>query len=323
MLVVDGIRYRLWIPKDEENEFHPMVKEHHKEIFGEDSLYFDVKRVLKTLSGIGSIPDAYVINLKKNEWYVVEIELSSHPVYNHVVNQISRFINAIENSNTTTQIMEAIYKAINDDVILKATVEKSIDSREIHRYVYELFSKAPKIVIIVEQKNPELEDACRALKYQPYIEEFKTFVREDAPNIRAHLFEPMYSAKDNNVGNSTTTHPEEEEEEKESYSYGEIVAFQFKGEKYEVTAWAEVLPKLSTILYESHRNEFQKVLSLKGRKRPYFSGNPEDLRRPVRVSNTNICVEVNLSANATVKLAKDLVKLFGYPEDSLQFEVKK
>jgi len=89
MLVIDGVKYKLWTPKDEEKEFHPMIKEHSKEIFGEDSLYFDVKHKLKSKSGIGSIPDAYVIKLSKPyQWYVVENELASHPVYDHIVRHV-------------------------------------------------------------------------------------------------------------------------------------------------------------------------------------------------------------------------------------------
>ena len=65
MFIVNGVRYRLWTPKDEEKEFHPLVKDHYKEIFDKDSLYFDTKHVLKSVSGIGSIPDAYVINLSR------------------------------------------------------------------------------------------------------------------------------------------------------------------------------------------------------------------------------------------------------------------
>ena len=47
MLVIDGIKYKLWTPEDEENEFHPMIREHSKEIFGEHSLYFDVQHRLR------------------------------------------------------------------------------------------------------------------------------------------------------------------------------------------------------------------------------------------------------------------------------------
>lgn len=41
-LIIDGVKYKLWTPKHEEKEFHPMIKEHSKEIFGEKSLYFDI-----------------------------------------------------------------------------------------------------------------------------------------------------------------------------------------------------------------------------------------------------------------------------------------
>jgi len=49
-----------------------------------------MKHVLKTASGIGSIPDAYVINLSKSELYVVENELASHPVYDHVMKHLTK-----------------------------------------------------------------------------------------------------------------------------------------------------------------------------------------------------------------------------------------
>ena len=94
MLVIDGVKYKLWTPKDEEKEFHPMIKEYFKDIFGEDCIYFDVKQKLKSRAGIGSIPDAYVIKLSKPyEWYVIENELASHPIYDHIVKQLTKFMN--------------------------------------------------------------------------------------------------------------------------------------------------------------------------------------------------------------------------------------
>ena len=194
MLLIDGVKYRPWTPKDEEKEFHPMIREHSKEVFGENSLYFDVKHVLKTTSGIGSIPDAYVINLSKPfEWYVVENELASHPVYDHIVKQLTKFINGIANQNAKNQILDMLYDEINKDNVLKAAVQKLIDSTDIYRALSKLLSNPPRIVIIIDQKTPEVEEACQVLKYRTDIVEFKTFVRENAENIRAHLFEPLHA----------------------------------------------------------------------------------------------------------------------------------
>lgn len=196
MLLIDGVKYRPWTPKDEEKEFHPIIKEHSKEIFGENSLYFDVKHVLKTTSGIGSIPDAYVINLSKpSEWYVVENELASHPVYDHIVKQLTKFINGIANQSARSQILDMLYDEINKDNVLKATVQKLIDSTDIYRALSKLLSTSPRIVIIIDEKTSDVEEACQVLKYETDIVEFKTFVREGADNVRAHLFEPLRTAE--------------------------------------------------------------------------------------------------------------------------------
>ena len=123
MLIVDGFRYKPWTPKDEEKELHPLVKAQSKEIFGKDSIYFDVKTTLKSASGIGSIPDAYVIDLAEPyQWYVIENELATHPVYDHIVKQLTKFINGIDNQNSRSQILELLYNEINVDKTLRATV---------------------------------------------------------------------------------------------------------------------------------------------------------------------------------------------------------
>jgi len=194
MLIIDGVKYKLWTPKDEEKEFHPMVKEHSKEIFGENSIYFDVKHKLKSKSGIGSIPDAYVIKLSKPyEWYVVENELSSHPIFDHIVKQLTKFMNGVKNPESRNEILEAIDEEIRENKILKAQIEDMIDSPEIYRFMSKLLSNLPRIVVVIDELNEEVKEACQSLKYETQFVEFKTFVREDAPNVHAYLFEPLYA----------------------------------------------------------------------------------------------------------------------------------
>jgi hypothetical protein len=199
MLLIDGVKYRLWTPKDEEKEFHPMIKEHSKEIFGKDSLYFDIKHKLKSRSGIGSIPDAYVITLSKPyHWYIVENELASHRVYEHIVPQVSRFVSGIENLESQREIRDVLYNEITQDRVLKAFVEKMIYPEEIHRFLSSLVSKPPKIAIIIDEVTDEVKEASKALKRlgETEIVEFKTYARENAENVRAHLFKPIYISEE-------------------------------------------------------------------------------------------------------------------------------
>lgn len=56
-----------------------------------------------------------------------------------------------------------------------------------------LVSKPPKIALIIDEVTAEVEEASRALKRlgETKIVEFKTYVRENAENTHAHLFEPL------------------------------------------------------------------------------------------------------------------------------------
>jgi len=171
-----------------------MVKEHFKEIFGENSLYFDVKHVLKSRSGIGSIPDAYVITLSKPyQWYIVENELATHRVYEHVVPQVTRFISGIENLSSEREIRDALYKEINENKVLKTYVEKLVEPEEVHAFLSTLTSRPPRIVIVIDEVTDEINEAVASLKRlgDTEVVEFKTFVRENAENVHAHVFEPL------------------------------------------------------------------------------------------------------------------------------------
>jgi len=108
----------------------------------------------------------------------------------------------------------------------------------------------------------------------------------------------------------------------EGYSGKSIIAFTFKGTRYPVRSWKEMLIKITNLMLSVHREQFDKVLNLVGRKRPYFTRNPNELRNPERINNTKIYMETNLSARSIVKISKSLVELFGYKEDDLSIEVK-
>lgn len=193
LLIVDGVKYQP-CKIDKEEELEEFVKEHYKEIFGEDSLYFDLKRKLTSKAGVGSIPDGYVIKFSDPpKWYVVEVELSSHPLFDHIVTQLSKFILGVNTYETRRELLEAFYNEITLDVVTKATVEKLIGSAEIYRFLSKLISKSPALVIIIDKKTRILDEACNSLpSIEKYILEFQIFKRLDAGIRNAYLFEPLF-----------------------------------------------------------------------------------------------------------------------------------
>jgi len=66
---------------------------------------------------------------------------------------------------------------------------------------------------------------------------------------------------------------------------------------------------LELILGQAHK------LLLKGRKRPYFSKNKNELSSPKKIKGTDIFNECNLSANRIVSLCQERLILFNYKND--------
>lgn len=95
-----------------ENDLERMVVEHATEIFGNDTVYFDLKRKISSKSGFGTIPDGYVIDLKQDKLYLIEVELISHSLKRHVLPQITNFIMALDNEQTVSKLVEEFYKEL-------------------------------------------------------------------------------------------------------------------------------------------------------------------------------------------------------------------
>ncbi|HEO65962.1 MAG TPA: restriction endonuclease subunit R [Spirochaetes bacterium] len=101
-----------------------------------------------------------------------------------------------------------------------------------------------------------------------------------------------------------------------------IISFTFIGNRYPVRLWHNMLIEVCNLMLSAHRNQFDEVLKLVGRKRPYFTRNPNECRSPEKIDNTDIYVETNLSANYIIKISKDILAIFGYRSGDLVIETQ-
>jgi hypothetical protein len=90
ILLKDGVKYIPYFYKNEK-ELESMFFEHYKDIFGGNTILFQGNKI-KTPSNIGTIPDAFIIDVKNKLWFIVEVELKNHDIYGHIVPQIMKFI---------------------------------------------------------------------------------------------------------------------------------------------------------------------------------------------------------------------------------------
>ncbi len=56
-----------------------------------------------------------------------------------------------------------------------------------------------------------------------------------------------------------------------SFAGKKVSSFTFNNNTYEARYWIDVLVRISEILYQTHKKDFNEVLSLAGRKRPYYT----------------------------------------------------
>ena len=70
---------------------------------------------------------------------------------------------------------------------------------------------------------------------------------------------------------------------------------------------------------EREPDRFEQVLlSLRGRKRSYFSLNKKELKQPKKIHNTGIYAMTKFGANEMVRRSKDIIKCFHYNPDDLK-----
>ena len=160
-----------------EDEFEKKIVEKSDFIFGEDSIYIDIKkRVGKTVL---SIPDGYLIDFtirNKPILYLIENELSSHSTFSHIAPQVLRFAQSYMQSKRKLQ--DILKENLTSNIIHKKRIQKAIKQSEflnIDEYLDYLIHdiKLPSIIVVIDDVPKELEEALSLVTLNTNILSFK------------------------------------------------------------------------------------------------------------------------------------------------------
>lgn len=270
----------------------------------EQLLNYSFKEGVKLAILTNGISWWFYLPLREGSWeqrkfYTIEIYDQDSVV---IVNKFEEFLSK-ENviSDKAINNAENLYKSKQKQYLIKETLPKA----------WKKIITEPD-ELLVELLADTTEKICGYKPNSEMVEQFLIRVsQETLIQQNQKITHPIRTPS-----NQTTPVPPE------SYTGKSIIAFTFKGIRYEVHSWKDMLIKITNLMLSTHRDNFERVLNLVGRKRPYFTKNPNELRIPERIDNTNIYIEINLSANSIVKLSKSIISLFGYKEDDLFIEVK-
>lgn len=190
----DGIKYLPHYYVDE-LQLENFVRENINLIFGEDAIFFE-KTKIRSISGIGTITDGFVLHLPEKKWYILEVELARHPLFEHIVTQVSKFNSAIKNSVTKQKLINAFFKEIKENPQMNFKVESSGIQKEIHKFLTDLINNNPEVAIIIDERTEDLTDVCNALPFVTNILEFKTYCRENVGiEVPIHIFDTLCDYK--------------------------------------------------------------------------------------------------------------------------------
>jgi len=194
MLLKDGIRYLPYKYKDED-ELERLLVEHSEIIFGADSVTFP-KRKIKTRSGIATIPDGFVLLINEKKWYILEVELASHPLYEHIVVQISKFNSAIKNQNTRKKLIDVFYDEIENNIQIKYKLEFNKITKELYKFLSDTLTKDPEVIIVIDEQTKELDEVCEGLPFRTTVLSFETYHREEiGVGVHIHSFDTLKDYK--------------------------------------------------------------------------------------------------------------------------------
>ncbi len=149
---------------DNENELHSWVESQVKEFFG-DVIYVPGTFFINTKGKKGGRPDGLVLDMANSSWTIVESELLQHGVWDHIAEQIIRFVVAAKNPETIRRVRDAFLEKIESEDQIGLMCQKIGIPRQrlVHRIEQVLETGTPDIAIFIDEINDDLRDFVAAL----------------------------------------------------------------------------------------------------------------------------------------------------------------
>ncbi|MEJ8553094.1 hypothetical protein [Tepidibacter sp. Z1-5] len=176
-----------------ENEFEEDVVENSKKIFGNQSIYIDIKKRIGQ-DKILSIPDGYLLDfsfINQPKLYIIENELAVHDPYRHIGQQILKFAISYKASGRKIKkiLLEEIQKQEEDLKLVEEVIRKS-GYRNIDNLIEEIvFDREVGCIVVIDKNSDELENVLSQLTMKTDIIQFQTFINDKDEII--NKFEPF------------------------------------------------------------------------------------------------------------------------------------
>ena len=166
-----------------EEDFERTVVAHSRDIFGEKTIYLDLKKRLEN-ENVLTIPDGYLIDFsfqRTPRLYIIENELVKHDPFRHIGQQLLKF--AIAYKASGRKLQKILYRHLKDDDERWAFVRqhtKEAGLRNVDVLLDKIiFEEQVAAVIVIDEVTQDLQNVLGQLTMNTDVVELQTFVRDD------------------------------------------------------------------------------------------------------------------------------------------------
>jgi hypothetical protein len=197
MLINDSEQF-IRVAFDNEAEIEGVVQRYAEQFFGSSIVYLSQARIT-TVGGRGTVPDAIVIDIESEEWYIVEAERAIHGTWEHIAPQVSRQLAAVSSPETRDVVLHLALSSIRGDSVLRSMIrEVGVEDLEIHGRLQRILRKPPTIAIPIDAIPKDLKEWVQTLRNPVKIWLIEKFISVGHP---ARI---LYSIPDENLPTLST-----------------------------------------------------------------------------------------------------------------------
>ncbi|TQR19931.1 hypothetical protein [Psychrobacillus vulpis] len=151
-----------------ENEYEDFVKKAYKNIFGENTIYYDVKKKLGR-----RICDGLLYDYELDRVIIVENELAKHDLWGHIIPQISGFLIELNNEEVRNKLKYNVNWGEYELQIIKA----------IDNYKFDIIVVIDRITFNIREEERRINKYMQQIKSgsnsKIFFKEFRVFLSED------------------------------------------------------------------------------------------------------------------------------------------------
>jgi len=165
-----------------EQELEQVVVQYSEVIFGEKTVYFDVKReITKKTGGLRGRPDGYLISLigGSPKLFIVENEISEHDELS-IGQQLMKYQATFKEGQYETKTI--LQHEIKEDKVVRNAIEgvlKETSFPNVSELLDEaIFRQQPGYLVVIDEASERLREVLKVLESPPEVIEINKYVSE-------------------------------------------------------------------------------------------------------------------------------------------------